>query len=119
MKKYKYKVIKEDTRMSALINSDSKYALRYIKGEDTYAIKETLGVMVFDTIANAEAFADSRRRNNLIVVKVLPKGRGKKLNRLSPIISDIVLDRYYSKYRCHSCLCPQGTIAYPGVHVVD
>jgi len=119
MKQYKYKVIREETRMSALINSDSKYALKYIKGEDTYAMKETLGVMVFDTIANAKAFVDDRSRNDLMVVKVLPKGRGKKLGRVSPIISSEVLDRYYSKYRCHTCMCPQGTIVYPGVHVVD
>ena len=119
-KRYKYKVIKKETRFSAIISGNSKYALRYLKGTRVWALPKTLGVMVFDTKTRAENFTLYDGENALIIVRVLPYGMGKRPSRISGGIYTNDMDIFYGKNtRWFSSSPPLGTICYKGVYVVD
>lgn len=123
----KYKVVKRKSRMSAMINGNSKYARRYLDGDSVHAHGGTVGILVFETLTAAECWAGvwneptySNVAKDLIVLKVIPIGRGKRINFLAEGIDTEALDHFY--HGNHSFLqsqCPERTMAYPGVHVLD
>jgi hypothetical protein len=116
--RYKYKAIKKRSRTSAIINGNSKYSRQYIKGENVYAHGNTMGLMVFKNREDAQEWADGGY--GLIVVRVLPIGRGKTVVAICSDTSTEGLDQFYSgKHSYYSFTPPDNTMAYPGVFVVD
>jgi len=119
MRKYKYKVIKKISRKSAFINGNSKYAIDYIKNENVCAPLGSLGVLVFNTKKAAKYFRNNwKDKKDLIVIKVIPTGRGKRIHYVSPARNSKGLDNFYKN---NSLLqpAPGDTMGYPGVFVVD
>ena len=129
--KFKYKVIKRKSRMSAIINGNSKYAREYIKGDCVYAHGESMGIMVFNTLSAAESFADSWNNGSpfdeskdLIIVRVRPIGRGHTVIWISDDISSKGIDKFYKfcsqgDNETPFAEAPNNTMAYPGVEVLD
>lgn len=82
----RWKVVKRKTRNSAVINGNSKYALKYLPGEVVTALSDTVGVMTFTTRRAAEEWAQSIEyhnysmntdyEENLIVIEVEGIGQG-------------------------------------------
>jgi hypothetical protein len=128
MKKIKYKVVKRRSRKSAMINGNSKYALEYQDGWTVYADAKTLGVLVFETAHAAAEWAwiwntdnGFRETRDLIVLKVIPVGRGKRINWVANGILTETLDEFYRDGGIESGPCidtPHKTMAYPGVEVI-
>jgi hypothetical protein len=124
--KVKYKVVKRRTRVSAMINGNSKYARRYFDGNDVYAHGNTIGILVFETLSAADQWAAAWETpsythygKELIILKVLPIGRGKRVEFLAPEIDTETLDRFYSGNEdLRLGEAPDRTMAYPGVHVL-
>ena len=123
MMKVKYKVVKGKTRTSAIINGNSKYAIRYPKGETVYAGTNTMGILVFKTLKAARFWANQwihYGRINFIILKVIPLGRGKTVKWISTDISTEGLDDFYDDNEFTQMgSSPGDTMAYPGVHVID
>jgi len=132
MRKHKYKVIKKKSRMSAVINGRSKYARKYIKGEITYALEGTLGIMVFITRRDAQSFINNlnvevsnkygliKSSGPYIIVRVLSIGRGQTVKTISGNIQTYNLDLFYSHlFFTPTSQPPPDTMGYPGVFVVD
>ena len=124
--KYKYKVVKRKSRMSCMINGNSKYARQYLDGEKVYAHGNSLGVMVFETLDSADNFAsiwndynNLRSAKDLVILKVIPIGRGKRVVWIARGIDTMTLDNFYStKHTCFRSQAPDRTMAYPGVEVI-
>jgi hypothetical protein len=123
--KPKFKVVKKRTRMSAIVHGNSKYALKYPKGETVYAMDGTNGVFTFTNKAAAQAWIDVRQSSpncseseELIILTVIPVARGKKIDIISSEITTKDLDAYYKG---------EGTLmegldsvmGYPAVLVLD
>ena len=123
MRKYKYKVIKRKTRMSCIINGKSKYARKYIKNENVYAIEGTLGIMVFKLRRDAQSFVGIIRDpyyNPYIIVRVIPIGKGKTVKAIARDMNTYDLDVFYNDlFKLPISRPPHNTMAYPGVFVVD
>ena len=119
--KPKYKVVKRRSRMSAMINGNSKYSLQYYDGDSVYANENTLGVFVFETLKGAEQWMwhwnDGREDKDLIILKVFPVGRGKKLRFIAESIDTEALDMFYHGEKIMNT-APDRTMAYPGVFVI-
>lgn len=126
--KVKYKVVKRKTRMSAMVNGNSKYAVRYIDGYNVYAPRNTLGIMVFETLTAADDFTwmwnygtYGRPSKDLIILRVLPIGRGKKVRWIATDVDTDSIDSFY-KYTGYDrdmlAEPPDRTMAYPGVTVL-
>ena len=127
--KYKYKVVKRKTRMSAMINGNSKYARRYLDGEKVYAHENSLGILLFETLEAADEWASywnemgesqGEPQVDLIILKVIPIGRGKRIEWVSSRIDTEALDYFYSNKETTSMVqqSPRRTMAYPGVEVI-
>jgi len=125
--KIKYKVVKRRTRKSAMINGNSKYALEYKDGWTVYADAKTVGVIVFETAAAAIDWAwiwntdriSGGPLKDLIVLKVLPVGRGKRINWLANGIETDTLDDFYRDMENVAWAeAPNRSMAYPGVQVI-
>jgi len=125
--KMKYKVVKRKSRMSAMINGNSKYARQYLDGHSVYAPSNTVGILVFETLSAAEDWAwiwnhddYHEDKRDLIVLEVYPIGRGKRVLWLANDISTDVLDYFYDRVgeSCWRAEAPDRTMAYPGVAVI-
>jgi hypothetical protein len=123
--KYKYKVVKRKTRMSAMINGNSKYARRYLDGEKVYAHENSLGILLFETLEAADRWVSywnemEESQVDLIILKVIPIGRGKRIEWVSSRIDTEALDYFYSNKETTSLVqqVPRRTMAYPGVGVI-
>jgi len=134
MRKSRYKVIKRRTRTSAIIHGNSKYGLKYLPGQETYAPEDTLGIFVFKTktaawnwadIWNGESWYGNGPSKDLIVVEVIPIGRGKTIVFASSHVLSDELDYFYSEDPEERDLygslgeVPDNTMAYPGVLVCE
>lgn len=88
-----------------------------------------MGLMVFKNKGDAEEWADNFNCPNLygdpvynlIVIRVLPLGRGKTIDTICNDVSTNGLDEFYSEKgsRWSNRTPPDNTMAYPGVFVVD
>lgn len=126
-KKVRYKVIKRRTRKSALINGNSRFSLTYEKGRDVFAREDTLGVFVFTNRKSAEDwlwnFDIDHEEEELILVRVIPIGRGKTPNSIASGVRTENLEYFYKDeeegYWTLFNTPPDQTLCYPGVHVLD
>jgi hypothetical protein len=122
-----YKVVKKKSRMSAVVNGNSKYALRYPKGEEVWALDGTLGIMTFKSLYKAEQFRGwwgSGIWNNerkLMIIRVKPLARGRSVIWVAKEPTSDCMDEYYKddidQFRIGEA--PDDTMAYPGVLVLD
>ncbi len=124
MRKVKFKVVKQKNRVSAIVNGKSKYAIKYIPNQNVYAPENTMGIFVFTTRYAAEDWMYDwirilRSYPHLIVIRVLPIGKGQTVRLVSSNISSEGLDRYYNQLNHFSTFAPEYTMVYPGVHVID
>jgi len=140
MRKIKFKVVNKNDG-SCVVHSNSSFYLKYLKGKNTYAKKDSLGVMVFHTRESAEDFIYMHSPGNCDYVRnsqdwkikrVIPLGRGNtpkyisryvvtkdfkeliKLMKLNTSNDEIWNTMIYSV-----CSPIEDTICYPGVHVID
>jgi hypothetical protein len=127
MRKYKYKVIKKNTRVSAAILSECKYFRKYLPNTNVYAIEGTLGIFVFDRKCDAEEWEHYKSsKGRLMIIRVAPIGRGFRPKILSRFLSEIALNEFYNLENGKIISPPKkiisppkGTICYPGVSVID
>ena len=99
--------------------AEGDYSLHYPKDETVKALPGTLGIMVFDTFANAVAFRGTVYKE-CPIVKVKPIGRGKKQPEICAFISqDRINDFYQLKFDFTVEPSPIGTICYPAVEVLE
>jgi hypothetical protein len=119
MRKYKYKVVRKHTRLSAAVRSDCKYFRKYLSKTNVYAMDGTLGIFVFDRKYDAETWEHYMGlKDMLMVVKVIPIGRGFRPKIASMFLSELALKDFY-KGKGKIITPPKGTICYPGVFVVN
>lgn len=140
MRKYKFKVV-DKNEGSCIVHSNSSFYRRYLKDTDVMAPIDSVGIMVFHTRERAENFKymhsyhhDSPFRNRVKqwkIKRVLPIGRGKtprfisKSARTEDIILLMIMLQEISDlkswYDCWSNFNTpiEGTICYPGVHIID
>lgn len=118
-KTVRYKVVKRKSRRSCSINGNSKYSLKYEKGIEVHARPETMGVMCFKKLEEAEYF--TRRHpwlnENFMTLKVIPMGKGKTVDDIS--VPRKLNDYYNQLGYCHVMQAPRGTICYPAVYVME
>ena len=123
--KVKYKVVKRKSRMSAMVNGNSKYARKYLDGHSVYAHDNTLGIMVFETLTAADEFVNMWNNwryhdsKDLIILRVFPIGRGKRLAWIAADVDTEAIENFYGDNDRGMAEPPDRTIAYPGVHVID
>ncbi len=125
----RYKVVKRRSRCSAVINGNSKYALRYLPGSIVTARKETLGVMTFKNkiaavnwmdIINYNQYQTWESQLNLIVIRVETIGRGKAPRWIANDVTAEDLDNFYSpESEYQSMLAIDNTLCYPAVKVLE
>jgi len=125
----RYKVVKRNSRTSAVINGNSPYVLRYIPGTTITARKETLGIMVFATKFRAQEFAGNLNlsywRDRFSVIKVEAIGRGKYPSEICKSWNTAQLRSFYSDDLIDSDLFfnsthpPEGTMCYSSVMVLE
>jgi len=123
--KVKYKVVKRRSRMSAMVNGNSKYSLQYYDDDMVYADGNTLGIFVFETLGAADVWASQwndgsglQIGKDLIVLEVVPLGRGKRLNFVAERPESDTLDLFYNQANVITQVAPERTMAYPGVRVI-
>jgi len=130
VRKYKFKVVKNKTNKSCIINGNSKFSLLYEKDLITYAQEGTLGVMVFKTRRAAERW--SREWHSYIfeyapwdtpwkIKRVIPIGRGKTPGKIALVTTSEGLEKFYkgNLYERDIDEPVPGTICYPAVFVID
>jgi hypothetical protein len=130
-RKTRFKVIKKKTRMSAMVNGHSKYARKYVAGTSVYAMEGTHGIFVFKHKTHAEdwVYAWSPVSSplhggavDLIVVPVIPIGRGRNIQFICNGIDTDALDEYYhdDDFGCNTVSeSLDDSVVHPGVHVLE
>ncbi len=124
----RYKVIKRKSRCSAVVNGNSRYALKYIPGITVLALEGTLGVMVFKTITPAKKFAANLNSYSYewtdkppryIVVRVATYGKGKFIYEIAYDYTTQGISNYYNDSIYHDFMTTaipmEYTMGYPGV----
>jgi len=129
MRHIRWKVVKNNTNKSALIDSRSPFCLTYTPGENVFAKEDTLGVMVFKTKANAEIWMgciSMQKYKQVKLIKVIPIGKGKTPEKISSKIKTHSLRSFYNdldKYGMGNTWSTNeplsDSICYPGVHVLE
>jgi len=128
MRKIKFKVVKRRTNSSCMVHKNSSFGRSYEKGTNVYADPNTLGIMVFKTRMEAEVWMQGWNKCgwDFIIKRVIPIGRGKIPERISGNIASKDLKYFYENIEniaddnCFETNIPiDGTICYPGVHVID
>ena len=127
-KRYKYKVVKAGNNTSFVVGDGNMFALEYIEGEITEGVKGSIGVMVFNKLSQAEHFIQKQRhhiyRSTAKILRVIPIGRGKTVNKVSLYVDEKGLSDYYRYYyklnpnHTSAWEAPDGTMCYPAVFVV-
>ena len=101
--KTRYKVVKRN-RYSAIVNGNSKYALRYLPNTIVEALPYTMGIMVFKYKAYAEEWCNFLNSNRLrywdskdpyMVIEVEPLVRGTQRTFIHAGTDSKRLDNYY------------------------
>jgi hypothetical protein len=122
-KTVRYKVVKKRSRCSCSIHGHSKYSLKYEKETEVHARPETMGVMCFKRLEEAEFFMHRHpwRNENFRILKVIPMGKGTIVDEISVPRQ---LNEYYHNEQVNHCYyqmlpAPCGTICYPAVYVTE
>lgn len=131
----RYKVVKRKTRMSALINGHSQYALRYLPGSIVVALPETVGIMTFRTKSAAIEWAkemrlkhwpyvypiqESNYREHFKIIKVEPLSRGRKSLLIASNIDSKSINSFYNDSAYYNSITPpENTICYQSVKVLE
>ena len=119
MRRIKFKVVYVSNggkRYSVLAGGN--YRLDYSENSIVRAREGTLGVAVFKTRKQADAFHKGRPNQEIICVR--PVGRGKTVKSVCGNQSEIELDNFYDKRLMSlTILPPLGSIFYPAVEVLD
>jgi hypothetical protein len=103
--KVRYKVVKRN-RYSAIVNGNSRYALKYSPGTIVEALPNTAGIFVFKNKTYAENWCAMLMNQRLvsgfyemepfIVIKVLPLVRGEKRIFIHAKTTTKALDNFYN-----------------------
>ena len=132
LKTPRWKVIKKKSRISAVVNGNSKYSLKYIPGTKVFAPPNTLGIFVFTSKWKAHKWTaemqsqiwnyDSHtiENNSFQIIKVFPIGRGVLPTIISPTPKSEDLKNFYNsddRYLCGTERILYGTLLYRGVYV--
>ena len=137
MRKCKFKVVDKNNG-SCIVHANSSFYIKYPPGENVYAPKDSLGIMVFNTKGTAEAFIDVHsfdgftNSNHWKIKRVIPIGKGKTPEYISryALTSDIKElvnlmkqnikgDKLWNNMIYRICSPVGNSMCYPGVHVVD
>jgi hypothetical protein len=113
--KIRYKVI--DKNRNSFIVQEGPYCLHYKKGHITNALKNTIGVMVFDTIESAQDYAKGLATEYKIL-EVDVRGRMKKIKTVSSGAATEDLDKFYDGLSINVMIPFPGTECYPRVKVL-
>ena len=114
--KIRFKVVNQN-RGSFLVPKTSPYFLHYKKDHITKALKNTIGIMVFDTIEAAQHYVQGLAAK-FEIIKVDARGRMKKIKTVSSGAATEDLDKFYSN-RSINIMSPfPGTECYPSVKVL-
>ncbi len=128
--KVRYKVVKK-SRYSAIVNGNSKYALRYLPGLEIHALPNTLGIFLFKhkyqadnwcDVLNYKTFSYYPYGDNCTVIEVLPLERGRAVNCIPAVWTDTdALDTYYENEKDFSRFgyTPDGTYTHMSVRVLN
>ena len=124
-----YKAIKRKTRMSAMVHGNCKYSRKYLPETIVMADDKTLGIFVFKYKTYAQEWVDIWNgyhsfdgEKDLIVVPVIPIGRGRTLVWVCSHINAVSLNEFYKDDPTHRQLygdAPDRTMGYPGVYVLE
>jgi hypothetical protein len=114
--KIRFKVV-DKYRGSFLVPETSPYYLRYKKGHITKALKDTIGVMVFDTIESAKDYAKGLSMK-FEILEVDARGRMKKISGVSSGAGTEDLDKFYENRSINIMVPFPGTECYPRVKVL-
>ena len=122
MRRVKFKVVKVDlegNRRSVL--AKGKYCIMYPKNTIVRAIEGTLGVAVFKTRKQAEAFMEEFffSATDKRIIRVCPVGHGNNVAELSLSITSDSLNCFYERKIVDTTKPPSGTIFYPAVEVLE
>ena len=126
---HKWKIVRED-RSSCF--AKGKYRRYYYKGIIIEADPDTLGVMVFDNMAQALSFS-AYAPVEFLLLAVEPIGKGIRPKNLCYRMREINMDDFYIYKRMNffarrssklllsvqTMPPPRGTICYPAVKVLD
>lgn len=126
-----YKVVKRKTRYSSIISGHSPFAIKYEKGKEVKALPETMGIMAFETEADAYSFtvrAHWSSSDNYKIVRLKPTSRVIKKKVICSLNSALgeteKLNEYYYKTpknlksRFHVDAIP-GTVTCQSAIVLD
>lgn len=120
MGKIVWKVISKETWGSAIVPKDSKYHLRYKKGEIVKAPKGTLGIFCFVEKREAINFLQCNAFDSPYdVIKV--KGIGEEIHpkKVCYFLDEEALNHFYKNENViKTKKIPVGTICYPAVKVL-
>ena len=115
--KIRYKVV-DKYRNSYLVPPDSSYCLHYKKGRITKAKKDTIGVMVFDTIEAAQDYLQRLPLETSEILEVDARGHMKKIKTVSSGANTQDLDKFYENRSINIMTPFPGTECYPRVKVL-
>lgn len=139
MRKCKFKVV-DKHEGSCIIHANSSYYIKYPKGENVYAHKDSLGIMVFNTRETAQDFIDTHSFNkyginkskNWKIKRVMPIGKGKTpdyisryasssdIKKLITLMKQNIKGKEIWNHMIYRVCTPVGnSMCYPGVHVID
>lgn len=123
-----WKVVRRIDRSSCTVGG--KYRKFYHKDAIVEAGPGTLGLMLFDTKADALSFAGASLGSSLIL-EVQPIGKGKRPRKICWDQEEYRMDNYYAykrlsffgrrnaKIHIRTAYPPEGTICYPAVKVLS
>jgi len=113
--KIRFKVVDHDR--NSFIVHEGPYCLHYEKDRIVKAKKDTIGIMVFDTIKTAQDYINGLP-DVALILEVDVRGRMKKINTVSSGVSTIDLNRFYMNASVNIMSPFPGTECYPRVKVL-
>ena len=124
MRKPIFKIVNKNNGSFA-IHHNSPYYLTYNKGEVVTAREETLGIFCFKRKRDAKDYMELIRmfnnNKNVRIIKVLPIGKGKKMDEfynISAFVIKRLLDDFYKNKPISTRPATYGTYCYPSVKVL-
>ena len=127
----RYKVVIRKTRESIIgmlhnRPKKSSYILKYKKGTIVTAPKNTVGILVFKTLSNAEKFMEIYSDPTYYkILKIEGIGKGKTIKRLFSdgdswgFFTSLVVSVFNENPMMQKMSAPVGTMAYKAVRVLE